>query len=155
MPFPGEDRFTAALGGPAAPTVDFSIPARWAELHALFAREMALFARAFRPPARSVIFALLPGLSWCDKPRASEEQEMLDLAVAERSAAAIDPTTFRNYLELFAVAAEKICAQHGVTFIDVAVQPEFNTSAWLFADGGHLTDAGHAALAQVISRHLS
>ena len=154
MPFPGEDRFMAAMGGPTYTIPDFSMEARWAELMTLFEREMVLFSRAFRPPATNIIFALQAGLGWCKKPLSPEERDMTAAAGADKGASVIDPDAFTAYILHFAKSAEKICARHGVTFINVAAQPEFLVPEWLFADGGHLTDAGHAALARVIARHL-
>lgn len=154
MPFPGEDLFLDSMSMPARPLVEFTMEQRWAEVLALFEREIALYSRAFGAPPSRAIFALQAGLAWCDKPRSPEEREMAAFGVAGPNASGVDPDAFRSYLEIFAVAAQKICARYGVTFIDVAKQPEFLVPDWLFADGGHLTDAGHAALARVISRHL-
>jgi hypothetical protein len=155
LPCPGFERYLAAFGmSDTEATEPFNLESRWHELLALFEREIALFGRVFGHASANAIFALQPTLGWSDKPLSPQERELADLFKAEAGPGAIDPEAFKAFAKSFTLSAEKICTRHNVKFVNVAEAPEFMTRDWLFLDGAHMTDAGHDALARVITRAL-
>jgi hypothetical protein len=155
LPFPTQSPFYAALGGAHLEPVEQPDPkTRWPDVLMQFDREMTLFARTFKSGRSAPIFALQPSLYWSRKPHAVQERELQILFSAESGLTARHEEAMRALAMAFVAQAGEICARHGVRFVNLSDEPELMPGNWLFLDGGHLTDAGHAAMATAVARHL-
>lgn len=130
------------------------IDRRFQQVIDLFDREMEIYARTFRATALDIPFGLQPILDYCGKRHSPEERAILNSQLNENGVPSVDPEVVRQFKNEFVKRARVICANHGVCFLDMSAEPEFQVPEWLFVDGVHLTDAGHVALASVVSRHL-
>lgn len=156
IPFPTQSLFFSAFNAPGAE--DHEAPdmkARWVDAMELLEREIVLFARLFRSTAKNVVFALQPSLSWCDKPMCAQEAELAALFAEQAGVTAAQTSGQKQLARIYAARAAEICARQGITFLDINTAPAFLTEEWLFLDGGHLTDAGHDALARVVADALA
>ena len=156
MPFPSQAQFEKALGlSYARPNnVDFTV--RLPQMLQLLERELALLSRVFGPRARSMIFAIQPAPLHYNKPLHPKEKELLDLFFAMPGPLK-DPGYRKVYQTLLArivEASKTLCPKHGIQFVDISESRHFNTPEWLFVDTGHMSDAGHVALANAIRDNL-
>jgi len=156
IPYPTQSMFFSALSASAAEDREApDLKTRWSDAMELLEREITLFGRLFRSTATNIVFALQPSLSWCDKPTCPQERELADLFAAQAGVTPAQVSGQKQLARIYAARAEEICTRQGIKFLDINTAPALLTEEWLFLDGGHLTDAGHDALARVIAGALA
>jgi|GEM_PF-948713 len=99
-----------------------------------------------------MVFLLQPALAWINKPLSPEEQELVDLFDGSGAALrrAHHPDILSRWHGPFVQALSAACAEYGIDFIDLNVDPRLRTNEWLFIDRIHLTDRGQEILADII-----
>lgn len=154
FPYPRQAMYEKLLGA----TPQGNLPGfeqRLNEIRVLLDRELALYSRVFRKSARNLVFALQPKLHTCGKALHPAELELAQLFD-------IMPGTLKDPKQdadraldlILRKDARVLCERHGIQFIDMDSSPRLRTPDWLFVDAGHMTDAGHAALAGIIMDNL-
>lgn len=97
-------------------------------------------------------FALQPLATWIDKDLSDEERKIFHILDGLSPEWKTLSAGLSGLKHRYADDMQTICAQLGVPFFNLNVQPEFTRSEWYFVDRVHLTDAGYAMCAQLIKK---
>ena len=115
--------------------------------------------RAFKTLAKGlgipIYFALQPLATWIDKALSPEEQKSFAALDALQGPEWQTVTNgLRAVRDRYFVDMADICANEGVPFFNLNLDPAFREREWLFVDRVHLTDRGHALAADIVKREF-
>lgn len=104
------------------------------------------------------LLVLQPVLGFSAKELTSEERTLAaasDASEDTRSLVVLNPRTMELWYKRFVKDLAEGCSQLKIEFVNANEFPQLLTPDWLFWDRVHLTDLGHARLAEAIWERLS
>jgi acyl-CoA synthetase (AMP-forming)/AMP-acid ligase II len=98
-----------------------------------------------------MLFCLQPSATWVDKALTPEEEELI--AVFDSAGAPLHQAHGPQYLKplhsRFSRDVAMMCRHWDVDYLDCNEDPRMAERNWLFIDRTHMTDAGHALIAEI------
>ncbi len=152
-----EIRHRLAPHGPPDPTEHADGSSRWYHHHL---DRFRLDLRAFKLLASGLgarlDFALQPLANWIDKKLSPEEQELFGiLDKLQGDTWRVQSESVRDARDRYFADVAGVCEDEGIAFCNLNLDPTLADQAWLFVDRVHLTDRGHALVAEIIVREFA
>jgi len=152
-PFIGETNFAKTMMPTRLPRPhNADIEARYGKALDMVERDLQLLAAQRLGTGCRTLFCLQPSLTWIDKTLTPQEQALV--AIFDAPGLAIQrahhPSQLGPWRERYRRDLEKLCARHGIAFLDLNQDKRFAGPEWLFLDRTHLTDLGHEVVAEAV-----